>query len=173
MLMGRTESAGNAITRIINADKGQQLFFGIVFVGLLVKILMGFAAPATALIWGYFIIIFAIIGLVFLQVDPEKNTMDALKKLFQPLLLLIIILLWNISLTFRYFKVINKKTVPKQYFMWSGFATILITAIIIISILSYLVKESSLSVYSYVLLILNLIVTAIQQVILDSFTVDG
>jgi hypothetical protein len=99
--------------------------------------------------------------------------MYALKKLFQTLLLLIIILLWNISLTFRYFNVINKKTVPKQYFMWSGFATILITAIIIISILSYLIKESSMTVYSYILLILNLIVTAIQQVILDSFTVDG
>ena len=173
MLMGRNESAGNAITRIINADKGEQLFFGFIFVGILVKLLMGFAAPATALIWGYFIIIFAIIGLVFLQVDPEKNTMDAMGKLFQPLLLLIIVLLWNISLTFRYYKVINKKTVPKQYFMWSGFATILITAIIVLSILSYLVKDNSFTVYSYVLLILNLIVTAIQQVILDSFTVDG
>ena len=149
MLMSRIESAGDAITRIINADKGKQLFFGLIFVGLLVKILMGFAAPATALVWGYFIIIFAIIGLVFLEVDPEKNTMDALKKLFQPLLLLIIILLWNISLTYRYYKVINKKSVPKQYFMWSGFATILITAIIIFSVLSYLVKENSFTIYSY------------------------
>ena len=174
MLMGRNESAGNAITRIINADKGEQLFFGFIFVGLLVKILMGLVAPATSLIWGYFIIIFSIIGLVFLQVDPEKNTMDAIKKLFQPLLLLIIILLWNISLTFRYYKPINKKTVPRQYFMWSKFSTILIIAIIILSILSYLAKETgTFYIYSYVLLVLNLITTAIQQVILDSFTVDG
>jgi len=163
----------NAITYIINADKGKQLFFGFIFVGLLVKILMGAIYPATSLIWGYFIIIFSIIGLIFLQVDPEKNTMDAIYKLFQPLLLLIIVLLWNISLTFRFYTEINKRTVPKQYFMWSGFSTILMISIIFLSILDYLVKEDSFTVYNYILLIFNLIVTAIQQVILDSFTVDG
>jgi hypothetical protein len=167
-------SAGDAITSIIQADKGKQLFFGFIFVGLLVKIILGVVTPATALIWGYFIIIFSIIGLVFLQVDPEKNNFDAINQLFQPLLLLIIILLWNISLTFRFYKEINHKTVPKQYFMWSGFSTILIISIIIFSILSYLLKDNnSFTIYSYVLLIFNLIVTAIQQVILDSFTVDG
>jgi len=173
MLMAIRESAGNAITHIINTDKGSQLFFGFIFVGLLVKIILGFAAPAKALICGYFIIIFSIIGLVFLKVDPEKNNMDAIKKLYDPILLLIIILLWNISLNFRFYKEINKKTVPKQYFMWSGFSTILIISIVMLSILSYSILQNSLTFYNYILLLLNLIVTGIQQVILENFTVDG
>jgi len=172
MLMSQM-SRGEAVTHIINADKGKQLFFGFIFVGLIVKILMGFTAPATALIWGYFIIMFSIIGLIFLQVDPEKNTMDAIKQLFQPLLLLIIVLLWNISLTFRFYKEINKKRVPKEYFMWSGFSTILIIAIVVLSLITYLVKDASFTMYNYILILFNLIVTAIQQVILDSFSVDG
>jgi len=170
-------SVGTFITSIINIDKGKQLFLGFIFIGLLVKILMGFTAPATSLIWGYFIIIFSIIGLIFLQVDPEKNDFSAISNLFQPLLLLIIVLLWNISINLRFFKQINKKTVPKQYYMWSGFSTILISAIVIIAVLSYIQSDTtnskSFNVYNYVLLLLNLIVTVIQQVILDNFTVDG
>jgi len=171
--MGTRINPGSAITNIINADKGKQLFFGFIFIGLLIKIALGYANPSSALVWGYFIIIFSILGLVFLQVDPEKNNMDAVYKLFQPLLLLIIVLLWNISITFRYYKEINEKTVPSQYFMWSGFSTILITAIIALSILAYLAKDGSFVMYGYILLVFNLIVTAIQQVILDNFTVDG
>ena len=94
----------NFVDKLVNADnKGQQIFFGFIFIGLLVKIGLGIVAPATALLWGYFIIIFSIIGLVFLKVDPTKNNMSALKLLFQPLLLLILVLLWNISLNLRFF----------------------------------------------------------------------
>jgi Na+/H+-translocating membrane pyrophosphatase len=119
-------------------------------------------------------IIFSIIGLVFLKIDPTKNNMSALKLLYQPLLLLIIVLLWNISITLRFYDKINKQTVPTQYFMWSWFSTILITTIIIISILSYVSdNEKSFTIYNYILLIFNFIVTAIQQVVLESFTVDG
>jgi hypothetical protein len=159
--------------KIVDADKGQQIFFGFIFVGLLIKIVLGFDTPARALLWGYFIIIFSIIGLVFLKVDLNKNNMSALKLLFQPLLLLIIVLLWNISLNLRYYNEINAQTVPKQYYMWSSFSTILIVSIVVLSILGYLVNNNSFTLYGYVLLIFNLIVTAIQQIILECFTVDG
>ena len=160
--------------KIIDADKGQQIFFGFIFVGLLIKVGLSFVAAATALLWGYFIIIFSIIGLVFLKVDPTKNNISAVKLLFKPLLLLIIILLWNISITLRFYNEINKQSVPSQYFMWSWFSTILITSIIVISILGYVAQqENAFILYSYILLIFNFIVTAIQQVVLESFTVDG
>jgi hypothetical protein len=172
--MSQNEKLDNYAERIINADKGQQLFFGFIFIGIFVKIVLGFSAAATSLIWGYFIIIFSIIGLVFLKVDLNKNNLTAIKLLFQPLLLLLLVLLWNISLNLRYFDEINKQKVPSQYFMWSWFSTILIISIITISILGYVAKqEDKFSVYAYILLIFNLIVTAIQQVILESFTVDG
>ena len=130
-----TNDLVNYTQKILEADKGQQIFFGFIFIGLLVKIGLSFVAAATALLWGYFIIIFSIIGLVFLRVDPNKNNMTAVKMLLQPLLLLIIILLWNISITLRFYDQINNESVPIQYFMWSWFSTILITSIIVISIL--------------------------------------
>ena len=164
----------NYTQKILEADKGQQVFFGFIFIGLLVKIGLSFIAAATALLWGYFIIIFSIIGLVFLRVDPSKNNMTAIKMLLQPLLLLIIILLWNISITLRFYDEINNQSVPTQYFMWSWFSTILITSIIIISILSYVSdNEKSFMIYNYMLLIFNFIVNPIQQVVLENFTVDG
>ena len=164
----------NYAQKILEADKGQQIFFGFIFIGILIKVGLSFVAAATALLWGYFIIIFSIIGLVFLKVDPTKNNISAVKLLFQPLLLLIIILLWNISITLRFYDEINKQNVPTQYFMWSWFSTILITSIIVISILGYVANsEKSFTMYSYILLIFNFIVTAIQQVVLESFTVDG
>jgi Na+/H+-translocating membrane pyrophosphatase len=162
------------VNKIILQPKGQQIFFGFIMVGLLIKICLSFSAGATALLWGYFIIIFSIIGLIFLKVDPSKNNMVALKLLFQPLLLLVIVLLWNISLNLRFFEEINKNQVPIQYNMWSRFSTLLITSIIVISILGYVTdQEKSFMIYGYVLLVFNLIVTAIQQIVLESFTVDG
>jgi len=129
MLM--TDDLANYTQKILQADKGKQLFFGFIFTGLLIKIGLSFAAAASALLWGYFIIIFSIIGLLFLKVDPSKNNTTAVKLLLHPLLLLIIILLWNISITLRFFDQINQKTVPTQYFMWSWFSTILIVSIIV------------------------------------------
>ena len=159
--------------KLLDADKGQQIFFGFIFVGLLIKIGLGFAAAATALLWGYFIIIFSIIGLIFLKIDPTKNNMSALKLLYQPLLLLIIVLLWNISINLRFYDEINQQLVPSQYFMWSWFSTILVVAVICVSILGYVQKQDMFSFYGYILLAFNLIVTAIQQIVLESFTVDG
>lgn len=171
MIMG---DLANYSQRILDADKGQQIFFAFIFVGLLIKIGLSFVAAANALLWGYFIIIFSIIGLIFLKVDPTKNNMSAVKQLFQPLLILIIVLLWNISINLRFYNEINKQAVPKQYFMWSWFSTILVVAIIFISILGYVVEEeNAFKTYGYILLIFNFIVTAIQQVVLESFTVDG
>jgi len=171
MLMSKT--LGNFLEKIIDADKGEQLFFGFIFIGLLVKIGLGFAAAATALLWGYFIMIFAIIGLIFLRVDINKNNTSALKLLFEPLLLLILVLLWNISLNLRFFDEINTQSVPTQYFMWSWFSTILIISIVTVSILGYVQKDSLFTFYGYILLVFNLIVTAVQQIVLECFTVDG
>ena len=171
--MPRDTDLANYADKFLNIDKGQQLFFGFIFIGLLIKIGLGFVAGATALLWGYFVMIFSIIGLLFLKVDTKTNNMEALKLLFNPLLLLILVLLWNISLNLRFFDQINKEQVPTQYFMWSWFSTVLITTIVVISILGYVIENESFTIYNYILLVINLVVTAIQQVILESFSVDG
>ena len=80
---------------------------------------------------------------------------------------------WNISLNLRFYDEINANTVPNQYFMWSWFSTILIISIISVSILGYLQEDALFTLYGYILLVFNLIVTAVQQIVLESFTVDG
>jgi len=172
MIMGGSDLA-NYSEKILNVDKGQQLFFAFILIGFLIKVGLGSFAGATALLWGYFVMIFSIIGLLFLRVDTKSNNMEALKLLFNPLLLLILVLLWNISLNLRFFDEINKEQVPNQYFMWSNFSSILIFSIVVISILGYVIENGSFVIYSYILLLMNLIVTGIQQIILESFTVDG
>ena len=164
---------GNYVQKLLDTDKGQQIFFGFIAVGLIIKLGLSFAGAASALLWGYFIIVFSIIGLVFLRVDTTKDNMTALKPLFEPLLLLIIVLLWNISLNLRFYDEINANTVPNQYYMWSWFSTILIISIISVSILGYLQEHALFTFYGYILLVFNLIVTAVQQIVLESFTVDG
>ena len=168
-----TNDLGSYVQKLMDTDKGQQIFFGFIAVGIIIKLGLSFAGAASALLWGYFIIIFSIIGLVFLRVDTTKDNMTALKPLFEPLLLLIIVLLWNISLNLRFYDEINANSVPTQYYMWSGFSTILIISIISISILGYIQEDPLFTFYGYILLVFNLIVTAVQQIVLESFTVDG
>ena len=164
---------GNIVNKLMDTDKGQKIFYGFIAVGIIIKISLSFTAAASALLWGYFIIVFSIIGLIFLRVDTTKDNMTALKPLFEPLLLLIIVLLWNISLNLRFFDEINANSVPSQYFMWSWFSTMLIISIISISILGFNQEDSLFTFYGYILLVFNLIVTAIQQIVLENFTVDG
>ncbi len=170
---GTESDLANYSEKILNLDKGQLLFFAFMFIGFIIKVGLGFFAAASALLWGYFVMIFSIIGLLFLKVDTKSNNMEALKLLLNPLLLLILVLLWNISLNLRFFDEINKEKVPNQYFMWSNFSSLLVFTIIILSIFAYVIESESFIMYSYILLLINLIVTGIQQIILESFTVDG
>ena len=93
--------------------------------------------------------------------------------------------MWTISLNFKYFRAINKGSVPYQYYTWSRYSTILVLAMIIISIAQYILSSAKadnpdaggyakqLSIYSMIVFIFNLICVCILQVILDCFTVDG
>ena len=99
------------------------------------------------------------------------------------MVLTLIIIMWTISLNFKYFTVINKGDVPSQYYMWSGYSTVLVILMIVISIVQYVLKQQKnadsneyarqLSMYSIIIFIFNLIAVCILQVILDCFTVDG
>jgi hypothetical protein len=173
MSLGGKIDLADLVNKLSDTNKGGQVFIGFIFIGIVVKILLGISQPATATIWGYFIIAFSIIGLLFLSTDTTKNDMESLKDFFQPLLLLVIVLIWSITLNFRYYKEINKNRVPKQYFLWSHSSTILICGICVLSIIGFIVKTDQFVIYNYILMVFNLIVVGIQQVILDSFTVDG
>ena len=168
------------------------VFFALIFVGLFIKIALsigttedGSLGPANSLIWGYSIVLFSLIGVIILNIDIGSSTWNEIKNIPWSMILTLIIIMWTISLNFRYFTSINKGNVPYQYYMWSRYSTILIFAMIVISIAQYILssgkvasEEASkyskqLSIYSMIIFIFNLICVCILQVILDCFTVDG
>ncbi len=176
-------------------DKNRQIvnpiFISIIVVGFIIKNAFGFSVastdgstgPASSLIWGYSIIVFGLVGIVYSNLTQGVNEYESIRKLPYPIIFSIVLLIWLISLNMNYFSKINSLSVPDQYFMWSNYSSILLLFLLGVTILQYMLvvnknPDSSkyiknLSLYSYVLVFFNLIVVIIQQVILDSFTVDG
>ena len=176
-------------------DKDKQyvnpVFFSIIIVGFLIKITLGFSVssddgstgPASSLIWGYGIVIMGLIGIIYANLNPGINEYENIKKLPYSIVLTIVLMVWLITLNINYFKQINSLGVPSQYFMWSNYSSLLLIILLGISILQYILLKiknpegesyiKKLGIYSYVLLFFNLITVIIQQIILDSFTVDG
>jgi len=173
-----------------DAKVANPVFMALIAVGLFIKISLsmgttedGSMGPANSLIWGYSIVLFSLIGIIFLNMDIGSDTWGDMKKLPWTMLLTLIIIMWTISINFKYFTSINKGTVPYQYYMWSRYSTILVLAMIVISIAQYIMRTSSntdatesskqLSIFSIIIFIFNLICVCILQIILDCFTVDG
>ena len=183
----------NQILKILqenDAKIANPVFIALIAVGLFVKLALSFGTtddgtmgPANALIWGYSIVLFSLVGIIFLNIDIGADTWTDMKKLPWVMILTLIIIMWTISLNFKYFTSINKGDVPAQYYMWSRYSTILVIAMIVISMVQYTLKsrknaDSSeyarqISMYSIIIFIFNLICVCILQVILDCFSVDG
>lgn len=170
------------------------VFIALIAVGLFIKIAMGkifstddgSIGPANAVLWGYGIVAFSILGIVLINVDTSSNDWNSIKKLPWALVGTIIILMWIISLNLKYYTTINKHNAPEQYYIWSTYSSILLIGLVAISVLQYILSSADqnklsgakifstqLSVYAYMLAFLNLIGVTIMQVILDCFTVDG
>jgi hypothetical protein len=173
-----------------DAKIANPVFIALIAVGIFIKLALSFGTsddgsvgPANSLIWGYCIVVFSLIGIIFLNIDIGSDTWSDMKKLPWTMILTLLIIMWTISLNFKYFTPINKGTVPYQYYMWSRYSTILIIAMIVISLLQYMLKSKKnsdsdeyarqLSMYSIIIFIFNFICICILQVILDSFAVDG
>jgi len=183
----------NQIFKILqenDAKIANPVFIALIAVGVFIKLALSFGStddgslgPANSLIWGYSIILFSLVGIIFLNIDIGSDTWSDIKKLPWAMVLTLIIIMWTISLNFKYFTVINKGDVPSQYYMWSGYSTVLVILMIVISIVQYVLKQQKnadsneyarqLSMYSIIIFIFNLIAVCILQVILDCFTVDG
>ena len=87
-----------------------QLFFGgLIFIGLFMKFLSGFMpvgssiGEATITIWGYSIILFSLLGLIIIQVDPNNSqTLTQLTQIPFTIYILAVIVLWIIILNINY-----------------------------------------------------------------------
>jgi hypothetical protein len=169
-------------------NKVNPVFCALIVVGLFIKLTLsdvmlspdGSTGPASSLIWGYGIIAFSLIGIIIVNVNPGSNEWSDIKNLPWILIMTVSLVIWMIYINIQYYKQINLKNVPDEFFMWSNYSTILLFALLGITIYQYALYISgdkatagSLSMYTLIVFIFNLIAVTIQQVILNCFYVDG
>jgi hypothetical protein len=188
------------IVNLGNIELVEWLLFGFILVGVIIKLFtfnlhttvtpeqseMGYNAigPATGTIWGYSIILFAAIGLVFISVNPQKENMEQLKGVPISLFAIVILLLWSIILNFRYYDKINTTiNMPYKYEQWNTWSLVTIIILSIFAILEYIIYNlqntsydgliSHIKVYTIVVFFAGIVVLGIQDSILNNFLVDG
>ena len=156
-----------------------------IFIGLVTKIILsGISAdstnsngPASINILIYTIILISMIGIFIYKIKknddvPYKDNID--------LLIIIIYLFWVITINIQYFKNINLKEVPTNYFLYSNlFHYSLICSFILSGMTSNNTIKinnedlyNKLTILKYLLTFINFILILIQQIILENFTVD-
>ena len=169
-------------------SKVNPVFAALILVGLFIKVALsdvtlsndGTSGPASSLIWGYSLVIFALLGIIVVNVDPGSNEWADIKSLPWLLLMTIVLLVWIIAIHIKFYTQINMKTVPNEFFMWSNYSTVLLLCLIGISLYQYALSTSgkkdlasNLYIYSVLAFIFNLIAVTIQQIVLNCFYVDG
>lgn len=194
----KEESMYNVLLTVLknrDAKASNPVFIALIIVGFIVKIGLsntfstdGSVGPANAVLWGYSLVLFSILGIILININTSSNNWSSVMTLPWTLFGTIILLLWTISLNIKYFTTINKNGAPAQYYTWSSYSTILFIALIFVSIFQYVLvsvnstsetinraKEYAiqLALYAYMLAFLNLISITFMQIILDCFTVDN
>ena len=120
------------------------IFSGFIFIGFVIISLFnsisedGSSGPASSALWGYSIILFSLVGIVFVKIkmtnDANKNVLSYIIGKGLPVFLLLFNILWLISLNVTYFEDINKGVVSKDFYEYAMLNTILIFVQLIISL---------------------------------------
>jgi len=190
----------NDIVNEENIKLVEWLFLGFILIGLIIKI-FSFnihnsltqeeiragakpVGPATGAIWGYSIVLFATLGLIFISVNPQKESYDQIENIPLSMYAIVVLLAWSIVLNFRFYDKINKTLdMPYQYDLWNNWSLITIIMLSIFSVLEYLINtlhnpaynslKSQLKLFTIVVFFSGIIVMGIQDTILNNFLVDG
>jgi hypothetical protein len=190
----------NDIVNEENIKLVEWLFLGFILIGLIIKI-FSFnihsslteeeiragakpVGPATGAIWGYSIVLFATLGLIFISVNPQKESYDQIENIPLSMYAIVVLLAWSIVLNFRFYDKINKTLdMPYQYDLWNNWSLITIIMLSIFSVLEYLINtlhnpaynglKSQLKMFTIVVFFSGIIVMGIQDTILNNFLVDG
>jgi hypothetical protein len=141
-------------------------------IGIFVKIIIGLVTSskdgsfgkATTSIWGNLIIIFSVISYLCIDSKIENNVI-------YPISLLIMTMMWDTTMSYKYLERINKKQIPKIYDSWSMFSNLMVLSFLIIMIYNLFYKEETNSIL-YIIGVFSLFITGVQQTILDNFMVD-
>jgi len=173
----------NLSTLFNDRSKLNPIFAALLLVGVFIKFALsevtfstdGSNGPATSLIWGYGIVVFSLLGLIIINVNPGADEWSDMKKIPWLILVTIALFVWIISFNIQYYKQINKKNVPDEYNVWSNYSTFLLLMLIGFCCYQFIADDTDqmVLIYSMIVLLFNVIAVSIQQVILSCFYVDG
>jgi hypothetical protein len=188
------------VVRTDNIKLVEWLFFGFILVGIIIKVIslnihstltqdqikagLQTVGPASGTIWGYSIILFASLGLIFISVNPQKENLEQIATIPYSLYAIVIILIWCIVLNFRFYDKINTMEVmPQQYNLWNNWSIIVIVFLTGLCIMEYSINslnnpaydgiKSQARIFTIFVFFTGMIVMGIQDTILSNFLVDG
>lgn len=170
-------------------DNSNSIIFMVIFVGALIHLcfinyfsVSGGYGPATALLWGYMLIIFAIFFKTILSMKTKEFHSFNASTTFQTMFLLSM-MLWLVVLNVQYMFQLNTGKVPSSYYTYSLWTTIFI----LLQIFIYIFKNNSMysdngklsniitgntNIISLTTLFLIFVLIFIQHTILINFSVD-
>jgi len=191
----------NQIVTTNDVQVVEWLFFGFKLVGIIIKMFTfniyntltdeQIAAnvqpigPATGSIWGYSIILFATLGLIFISVNPKKENLAQIENVPLSLYAIVILLVWCIVLNFRFYTKINSTPeMPTNYNLWNSWSLGIIIILSVFCILEYLIRIvdknlefksvlSQIRLFTILVFFSGIITIGIQDTILNNFLVDG
>lgn len=125
----------------------------------------GSMGSATGTIWGNLIIILSILSYLCIS---------DMKEMLLTVSIFIMVLLWDLSISYRYFERINKNEMPDIYYYWNYLSNLMITAFVVLLALNNLniASQPTNAKIMNIVAVIGLIVIGIQQTILDNFMVD-
>lgn len=125
----------------------------------------GSYGSASTTIWGNLIMIFSIISYLSIQSDY-----------LYPLTLFIMVLMWDTTVSYKYFERINKQEIPRIYYSWSFFSNLMMMSFIILLIYNIFSndkdQQKQITNILYIIGFFSLTIVGVQQTILDNFMVD-
>jgi cytochrome bd-type quinol oxidase subunit 2 len=178
-------------------EMSEQFFMGLIIVGSIIKLLTAGLNSSSATsnnsgingasgtIWGYFLILFAILGYVIITIDNSTvNIANQLRNIPWYFYILLAIICWVLSLNIIYYKQISKNHIPTSYYTWDIWSSVFIIIVTIMIFFDKLINKDQLSpdnqkfikfvnISIGIILFLNIIIIGIQNTILQNFSVDG
>lgn len=141
----------------------------------------GLYGPAAVVVWSYLTVLISIGCILLIKTvrDPSyvfsaTSNMSALATIF--------LMIWIVSLNLKYFKKINMNAIPNHYFTYSWWTSALLlvqSAFVFVTMGGPYDEDperksliSRISVLNNIIIFLSFILTLIQQIILDKFSVD-
>lgn len=141
---------------------------------------------ASVSLMSYMIILLSVLGLVFnnaiVNMDDLESDQSFIKIISTEMLVLFIYILWLMSIYTKYYKHINMRQVPQNFYLYSNLTNLVLMFQVLFFMVRFISDNDNddsikkqvdkIIFLNYLLSFLNFFLILIQQMILDNFLVD-